>query len=313
MKLLTTALVTILGLSTFALAQKKERIGAEGILMMGDDEIEKVLLLKVTKTNIYYVKNIDDIDVSAKRVSAVESVYIMEPADYTEAMSLFEDRKYGEAYTKFGEVKERYKKLEPLPDNPHTLAGFYQLESLRKQFKTSDLITAVADFSSENILRPDLLQQIEIYKFWEAVNTKSWVRLDRLAGEWEKKRVPISQRAQIAFCHAQALEALKRPADALNKYAEALTADFTKSEEIVRKSAHNSLRIYNAMPEVQVAIKQWGTDDQNVNSQGYRMLVEANALARLYNKAGMGSGVDLPKAYANILKSTPENAPGLKK
>lgn len=311
MKLLTTVLVTILGLSTFAAAQQKERVTTEAILMMSDTEFEKVLLLGVTKTNIFFVKNKNDMDADSKRLSAVESVYILEPEDYSEAMSLFEDRKYGEAYTKFGEVKERYKKLERLADNPHTLAGFYQLECLRKQFKTNELVTAVADYSAENMLRSDLLQQVEVYKFWEALNSKSWARLDRLAREWEKKRVPISQRAQIAFCHAQALEELKRPTDALNVYAVAMTADFTKSEEIVRKAAHNSLRIFNALPEVQVAIKQWETEDQNVYSKGYRMLVEANALARLYNKAGMGAGVDLPKAYAAILKCTPKDAKGL--
>ncbi|MFC4991884.1 hypothetical protein [Rubritalea tangerina] len=313
MKLLTMIMAAVLSLSIFASAQQPERTVIEGILIMPDDEYEKVFLMGATKASIFYVKNIRAVDVDSKRRSEVASVYIMEPKEYTEAMALYEDRKYSEAYTKFGEVKERYKKFQPLPDNHHTLAGFYQLECLRKQFKTAELVKAVADYRTENLIRPDLLQQVEVYKFWEAMNAKSWARLDRLAGEWNQKRVPISQRAQIDFCHGQALEGLGRKTDALNAYARAMTADFTKSEEIVRKASHAALGIYKSMPEVQTAMSLWKTEDEDIYSSGYRLLSEANALARLYNKAGLGAGVALPAEYSDLLKFTPDNAPGVAK
>jgi tetratricopeptide (TPR) repeat protein len=272
-----------------------------------------VFLMGASKTNIFYVNNMRSVDVKSKRRDSVASVYITEPKEYTEAMSLFEDRKYSEAHTKFGEVMERYKKFQPIKDNHFTLSGFYQLECLRKQLKTDELVKAVADYRTENLIRPDLLKQVEVYKFWEALNSKAWDRLDRLAGEWKNKRVPISQRAQIAYCQATALEALGRKTDALNMYAHAMTADFSKSEEIVRESAHGALRVYQSMPEVKTAMKLWKTEDEDIYSPGHRLLAEANALTRLYSKAGMGAGVALPAKYNEFLKFTADDAPGLKK
>ena len=313
MKLVTLLMTTILGLTMIVSAQQPKRIAIEGILIMSDGKYEKVFLLGATDKSIFYVSSIKAVDTNSKRRSAVASVYIMEPKEYSEAMSLFEDRKYSEAYTKFGEVMERYKKFQPIKGNHYTLAGFYQLECLRKQLKTAELVKAVSDYRTENLVRPDLLKQVEVYKFWEALNTKSWARLDRLASEWRNKRVPISQRAQISYCHAAALEALDRKTDALNMYAQAMTADYSKSEEIVRESAHAALRVYQSIPELSTAMKLWKSEDEDIYSSGYRLLAEANALARLYKKAGMGAGVALPAKYAEFLKFTAENAPGLEK
>ena len=312
MKLLTMLMLAVLGFTMNVSAQKPERIAIEGYLISADGAYEKVFLMGASKTSIFYVTNIRAVDVASKRRSAVASIYITEPKEYTQAMSLFEDRKYSEAYTKFGEVVGRYKKFQGIKDNHHTLAGFYQLECLRKQLKVNELVKAVADYSSENLIRPDLLKQVEVYKFWEAVNAKSWARLDRLAGEWSTKRVPISQRAQISYCHALALEGLDRKTEALNMYGHAMTADYSKSEEILRESAYGALRVYLSFPDVATAMKLWKTPDEAIYSSGYRLLAEANALARLYGKAGMGAGVALPAKFAVFLKFTGDNAPGLK-
>ncbi len=303
-------MAAVLGLTMFVGAQAPKRVLIEAIII-SSEKYEKVLLLGVTKTNIYYVKNAREMNTLSRKRSEIDSVYIMEPAEYSEAMALLEDRKYGEAYIKFGEVAERYKKFQPFKDNHHTLAEFYQLECLRKQFKIAELVAAVADYRSENLVRTDLLQQIEVYKFWKAYNSKSWAHLDHLAKEWEKKRVPISHRAQISFCHAAALDALGRKNEALNMYGKAMTADYSKSEEILRKAAYGALGIYKGMPDVATAMKLWKSENENKYSSGYQYLIEANALARLYVKAGMGSGVDLPKEYAEFLKFTPDGALGV--
>jgi len=92
-----------------------------------------------------------------------------------------------------------------------------------------------------------------------------------------------------------------------------MTADYSKSEEIVRESAHAALRVYQSIPELSTAMKLWKSEDEDIYSSGYRLLAEANALARLYKKAGMGAGVALPAKYAEFLKFTAENAPGLEK
>jgi len=313
MKLLTMLVAAIIGLTIYVSAQQPGRFAIEGFLITSDGKYEKVFLTGASKTSISYVKNIKAIDEKSRRRSAVASVYITEPKEYTEAMSLFEDRKYSQAYTKFGEVTERYKRFQPIKDNHSTLAGFYQLECLRKQLKTEELVKAVAGYSTESLIRTDLLKQVEVYKFWEHLNSKAWAQIDGLAGEWENKRVPVSQRAQISYCHATALEALDRKTDALNMYAQAMTADYSKSEEIVRESAHAALRVYLSFPEVKTAMKLWKTDDEDIYSSGYRLLAEANALARLYNKAGMGAGVALPAEYVEFLKFTADKDPGLKK
>lgn len=305
MKLFTVILSATLGMSILASAQK-ERVLVPSVLILEDNEFENVLLEGATKTNVFYVTNKRAVKTQAMRRSKIQSVYIMQPADYSEAMALYENRKYSEALAKFGELKTRYKKFQPLADNHHTLSGFYEMECMRKMEDLEGLAKLESDYRNENLMRPNHLQQIEVYMFWDAVRTKSWARLDRLASDWTEKRVPISHRAQIAYCHAQALEGLKRYSEALNAYATAMTADYSKSEVIVRNSAKNSLRIYMADPELKTAMNLWKTEDEDEFSTGYGLLKEANALARLYVKAGLGAGEGLPADYAVLLKYTPQ-------
>jgi hypothetical protein len=85
-----------------------------------------------------------------------------------------------------------------------------------------------------------------------------------------------------------------------------MTSDFTRSESIVRESALNSLRIFEEDQEVKIAIGLWGTPEEKKSSAGYRKLAEANALARLYDKAGLGSGVELPSKYKKFQEFTSE-------
>lgn len=310
MKLLTSLLVSVFALSGVLSAQAPattaERVLIESVLIYEDDEYEKVYLLGGTETNVYYVPVPNAIKVEAKRRSELLGLYITEPKDYSEALALFENRKYTEALDKFRAVKKRYAKFTPLPGNHSALAGFYEMECLRNLEDLEGLAAAVADYRSENLQREDQLQQIEIYIFWDAVRQKQWDRLDRLAKEWTKRSVPNSLRAQIAYCHALSLEALKRPTEALNAYAIAMTADYTKSEVIVRNSVLNSLRVYASIPEVQTAMKLWGSSDEDPNSSGYNLLVEANSLARLYIKAGFGAGAELPTLQKAFLKFTPK-------
>lgn len=313
MKLLTVLFATALSLCGLLSAQNSaERILIPGTLILEEKEFEDVFLLGATNVNVYYVPVPNSVKVEAKRRSEVLGVYIKEPKDYSEALALFENRKYNEALAKFREVKKRYSKFLPLPGNHATLAGFYEMECLRNLEDLEGLAAAVADFQSENLQREDQLQQVEIYIFWDAVRQKQWERLDLLSKEWTKRRVPISHRAQIAYCHALSLEALKRPMEALNTYAVAMTADFTKSEVIVRNSVLNSLRVYASLPEVQTAMKLWGSSDEEPNSTGYALLTEANALARLYNAAGFGAGVELPTLQKAFLKYTPKELPKAK-
>lgn len=306
MKLFKTILAISMAL-VLGLQAQNERIVIPGVLIQPNSEFANVYLMGADKTNVYYVENIRQVNIQSARRASYASIYIMEPPEFQEAMALFEGRKYQQALTKFGEVKERYKKFEPLPNNHYTLSGFYELECYRKLMDLDGLAKALKDYHWENLKNADMLEQIEIYKFWEAAQTKAWARLDLLAKEWKKKRVPISHRAQIAYCHGLALEGLKKEQEALIAYATAMTADFGKSEVIVRQAALNSLRIFAAKPEVKTAMELWGTDDEEKASDGYLWLLEANGLARLYESAGLGAGVKLPAEYSKFLKFTPED------
>jgi hypothetical protein len=124
--------------------------------------------------------------------------------------------------------------------------------------------------------------------------------------DYIEDELTLGQRAQVTFCQGLAYEGLKRDNDALNAYATAMTVDFTRSEGIVREAALNSLRIFEADEDIKKAISLWGTREEKKSSAGYRKLKEANALARLYDKAGLGSGVQLPAKYKRFQEFTSE-------
>ena len=47
---------------------------------------------------------------------------------------------------------------------------------------------------------------------------------------------------------------------------------------------------------MKAAKDQWGMSSEDKAGKGYMLLVEANGLARLYEKMGLGAGVGLPTA-----------------
>ncbi|SHI73932.1 hypothetical protein SAMN02745181_0773 [Rubritalea squalenifaciens DSM 18772] len=305
MKLFKTILAAFMALVLGVQAQN-ERILIPGVIIKPNSEFTNVYLLGSDKANVYYVQNPRQVNIQAERLVGVANVYIMEPPEFREAMALFEGRKYQQALTKFGEVKQKYDKFKLMPNNHFTLSGYYELECHRKLMDLDALAKSLKDFIWDPIKRADYLQQIEVYKFWDAARSKNWRRLDLMAKEWKKKRVPISIRAQIAYTHGMALEGMKQEQDALTAYATAMTADFGKSEVIVRQAALNSLRMFAARDEVKTAMQLWGTDDEDKTTDGYLALLEANGLARLYESAGLGAGVKLPAEYAKFLKFTPK-------
>jgi hypothetical protein len=63
-----------------------------------------------------------------------------------------------------------------------------------------------------------------------------------------------------------------------------MTADSGASEILTQQAGLKALGVYQKDPEVQVAIQNWGTKDENKNSTGYTRLTEAAALAVFYEK-----------------------------
>lgn len=285
-------------------------VDAPARLMRKDKSHDDVLMLSYRKGTATYKMKKNDLNIANVPVSDLDSIYFYEPPIFAEAMALYQGRNYAEAKKKFIACEKAFKKVDTAPNNYGTLAGFYVLECSRRQFDLSALSSEQEKFRKEGLTRETQLQQLEVNAFWEAVRSKSWERLDRLAQGWQKRKVTGSQRAQIAYCHGMALEQLakknpKRMTEALNAYNRALSADFTASHEIVVAAASSALRIYNSNPKVQHAMKLWGTEDESKGSSGYQFLLEANTLTKLYLQAGWD--VDKPltpeyKAFLNYEK-----------
>lgn len=275
-----------------------QQASTPGVITLSDGDVRNGYIVGASKTNVFYLETEGDEQPQSVRRSQVEGVYLMDPADYVAAMDLYKDRKYSEAYKRFGEVKKKYKKMELLADNYHHLAGFYELECLRKQMDLAGLTKAVADFGTPDLLREDQLKQLEAYAFWGGIQAEAWGRVIRMAQDWKDKRLPVSIRAQVAYCHGLALEKDGRKEEALEAYAVAMTADYTKSEVIVRNAVLNSLRVYKSYPNMQNAIDKKMLQDRNLRAAG--------ALAALYESAGLGAGVDLPSEYKVFIEFAPD-------
>ncbi len=265
----------------------------------------KAWLVAATKTSIRYKESEISTDTKDGRISDYSAIYIYDPAEYSAALDLYQARKYDEAKKQFAAIRERYKPIAPLPNSPAALASFYEMECMRKLGDLEGLSAALGRFIKDPLTRDSQLRQLELYVLWDAVRTKSWQRLDILAKEWSAKRLPGEQVAQVAYCHGLALEGLNKPEEALIAYSTAMTADTGASEEIARQSALRVLAIHKANPEVQNAIKVWGTENENKNSKGYSDLLEAAAVASLFELT-LGSGTPLPSDYKTFLKYKPK-------
>jgi len=276
-------------------------------IMHKDGSQEDVIIINHGNEKIMYKMKVQDLNKKTVALNKLDGIYFYRPPVFDEALSLYKGRKYAEAKKKFIDCKKAFKKVDELPNNYSTLAGFYVLECSRRQFDFDALSSEQEKFSKEGLTNEVQLQQLEVNAFWEAVRLKDWVRLDKLAQSWLKRKLPGSQRAQIAYCHGLALEQLgvKEPSkldDAINAYNRALTADSTASMEIVAAAASNALRIYYSDPKVQMAITQWGTNNENKGSSGYQRLIEANSLAKLYQLGGFEAFKPLPAEYQEFTK-----------
>jgi hypothetical protein len=282
---------------------------AEALLIYEKGKFEKVWIVAASPVGIGYRDAEQSIDITPKRRAEITAIYFMELPAHKAAMDLYQGRRYAEARERFVQIKEALKGIEELPNNPSTQAGFMELECLRRMNDLEGLAKALEVFRKEGLVREHQLRQVDLYILWDAVRTKGWPRLDAICKERRTEKLPGYQRAQVGYCHGLALEALGRPTEALNAYATAMTGDFGATEEITREAALNSLRILKNDEEVKLAIKLWGTPDENPNSQGRFRLEEAASLAAMYELT-LGGGKALPGEYKELLKYKPKDLGG---
>ena len=229
---------------------------------------------------------------------ASTNVYFIEPAEYTQAMELFRARKYVEI------CAATYAKVDEVPGNYSTLANYFVLECHRKLGDLNALDTALESFIAGPLLHQQYHAQIEIYKvFWDAVRTSAWSRLVSIAvdPEWEEKKLAGELRAQVSYCTGLAYEGNKKPGMALNSYNGAFVADFAASEVITRKAALACLRILKNHEDVVLAMKLYGSEEYDENSNGAFLIREGIALVKLWDKS-LGGGEKIPAEYKIFLK-----------
>lgn len=279
-KLFLSVLISILAVPAYS----QEAFQTEAIIARDNGEIFQAWILAATATSIRYKTTAVATDFTDARISDFSAIFLKEPMEYSEAMDLYEGRKYKEAQAKFAEIKESYRPIAKLKDNFHTLAAFYEMESMRKQGDLEGLATALQGFVKAPLSLDHHLRQLDLYVLWDAVRTKSWDRVLLIAEERDSEGIPGYQRAQVAYCKGLALQNLDRGSEAIISYNIAITADAGGSERIAQDAALNALRTYFADEEVQLAITLWGTEDENRNSVGYTRLTEAAALAKFYEK-----------------------------
>lgn len=274
----------------------------EAILSKPDDGgTFRAWVLAATKTHIRYKDNKLAGNFTDARITDFATVFIVEPPDYAAAIDLYEARKYKEAQEAFAAVKLRCKPLATMPDNFHTLAAFHEMECYRHLGDYEGLNNALKSFLKEPLTRVNQLRQLDLYILWDAVRAEAWDRVLIIASERDEEVLPGYQRAQVAYCKGLALDKLERGREAIIEYSVAMTADSGASEILAQQAAIKTLGIYYKDPELKVAIKNWGTEDENKNSAGYVRLTEAAAIAKFYEKF-LSLGKSLPAELKELTK-----------
>lgn len=299
-------LIAILLAGTTAPGMALDVLRAPALLVsQGGATFQRVWLTNSTKSTVSYYET--EVSTSAKesRISQLDTIHIFTPSDYAAALDLYQARSYVEAEKLFAKVKEQYRAVANIEDNPSTLAAFYQMECLRKLGDLKGLSEVLAGFDKSPLTREHQLRQIELYSVWEAVRKEDWQQIVSLYAERAKTRLPGDQRAQISYCHGLAMEALKREDEAIAAYHIAMTADAAASEDISRNAALRVLSMLSSRPEVRNALEVWETPEENTSSSGYRNLLEASSLARLYLMS-LGGGEPLPDTFKDLPKFRPK-------
>ena len=265
---------------------------------------EEVFLMAVTKNHVAYKFRAEDAQPDIKRREEIDSIFLYDPADYLQALDLYESGQYEEAMKAFVVVKERCTRLYPgIPNNPGVMSGFYELECLRKLNHLEGLRRALQDFNQEALTSRVALQQIELYELWDAIragrNQDALVIADRYAG----KRLPGDQRAQVAYCRGRAMEELMYlDHRVLMAYQTAITADAGASEQITRDAILRSLEILHGDEQAKDALRHFQQANGAEMILGFTKVMEAAGLCAVYEDQ-FGR---VPAKYRHYLEFTPE-------
>lgn len=255
------------------------------VLATNDGKTINAFILAATKTDIRYKTTAVSTTFTDAKRREFQTIFILPTARFSEAMDLYEGGKFSEAQEKFAAVKRFHAPTKLLENNYHTLGGFYEMECMRNLGNYDALAEALKKFSKAQLTRDHQLRQLELYQMYDEVRSENWDGLLKMASKWDGERLPGYQRAQVGFCKGLALHKTEQLEDAIVEYNVAIVADGGGSVQIAQKAAINILEIYQSMPDVQEAMKNWGTEAEEKKSEGYIRLQQAASLAGIYENS----------------------------
>ncbi len=254
--------------------------------------LTNVFLVKLDKVNLHYQKRLKSSVVKQLPRRAVKSIFFYEPQIFSDALALYKKGKFEKARQKFEKCKEEHAAYQEFTGNYSTLAGYYEIECMRRLGDLEGMDRLLNLFNPEALDNENYLTQIEIYSFWTALSRGSWKRVLRLADAWKRKLIPPSQRTQIRYCRALAIAELYPSQQALEALYIVIAGSVYTEPELIEKAFVMALEIL--LRNVRIP-----TSSQ---SQPYsEPLQEAIALAHVWNDS-LGRSQDLPKRYQKLLK-----------
>ncbi len=295
----TAAAAVFLALHAGEAAAQQTRINA--ILIPHEGNPSRIWINEATETQVRYYDTEVTTALSNIPRSQVRSVFFEEPTSLSTAIQQFRGRDYQTAMQGFSRVAAEYRPVRALPGNPSTRAAFFEIECLRLLGEYGRMSEKLGEINKSGLIRENELRQLELNLMWEAVGSEAWDRLERLVRQRADSDMPGNQRAQVAYCAGLVHHQKGETREAIDAYNEAMIVDAGASEVVARLAVTGILRIFDEDPEVQEAREAWGTENERPDSDGHVRLLEAGAVARIY-ETFIGAEFPLPDAYMPYLE-----------
>lgn len=263
---------------------------------------KQVFLTSTDKKTITYLDTPQDKSPDQFERKDVKSIFFFRPSSFQKGFDAIQNGKFDLAVTHFAKCKDEYKKLNSLKGNYSVISAFYEMESTRRSGNLEGFGQLLDEFRPETLTNENHIQQLEIYPFWNALQAKSWKKIDQLAKQWTTKKLSGSHKAQISYCHGLAYDGLGQKEEALFKLNEVIVFSQLKERELVINAAQKIIDIILSEPSVEEALKTVGTRKENKTTREYRKLIEAASVAKLWDNLSAVQGRSLPSKYKKLLK-----------
>lgn len=271
---------------------------AKARLIIDDIDFEDVFLVAASDTKIRFQRTEFGASTEDMLREDVQTIFFFEPDLFTTAKRTYDLGNYEQALGEFRTCKKEFERLNNIPGNYSSLAGFYEMECLRRLGRYPELKDARLNFNPEGLRRQTMRDQIELYRMWEQLGDESWRALASSGSERIFVTRNPSHRVQVAYCTGVAQVNMLQPLLALDSFAVAMTADGGASADLARESAIQSLDIYLKDEVTTLAREQEtsGSDDFNPAGVGALRLAQAGSIITVFENS-FGIGHTLPERF----------------